>query len=194
MKFDSSIYKKIIITSIILYIINIAGLYHFMVYYTQDLYIHSMQHTHNNVQFFKEQTYSFFITATILSSIVWLIVTLLILKILKANENTTKQLEQINSSLDRTIEDKTEAINNLLKTYDTHVIASKTDLKGVITYASKAYEMISGYSQEELIGKSHSIARHPDTPKEVFKELWDTIQSGQTWRGEIKNLAKNGEN
>lgn len=52
---------------------------------------------------------------------------------------------------------------------------------------------VSGYSAQELIGKSHSIVRHPDTKDETFKEMWETIQKKQPWIGKIKNKKKNGE-
>lgn len=85
-----------------------------------------------------------------------------------------------------------KASQYLLNAYDENVIASKTDIKGIITYTSQAFCDISEYSKEELIGKAHNIVRHPDTPSEVYKELWDVIQSGKQWRGEIKNSKKNG--
>lgn len=47
------------------------------------------------------------------------------------------------------------------------------------------------YSKEELIGKPHSIIRHPDNPKGVYETLWKTIRSGKTWSGKLKNLDKN---
>jgi PAS domain S-box-containing protein len=73
------------------------------------------------------------------------------------------------------------------------VLISKTDTKGVLTYANDAFVEISGYSREELIGKSHNLVRHPDMPPEVFKWLWDTLKSGRPWRGLVKNLCKNGD-
>jgi diguanylate cyclase (GGDEF)-like protein/PAS domain S-box-containing protein len=76
---------------------------------------------------------------------------------------------------------------------DKHVITSKTNIKGVITDVSDAFTKISGYSKKDIIGKSHSIIAHPDTPKEVYKNLWKTILSGKIYRGEIKNLNKNGK-
>lgn len=75
---------------------------------------------------------------------------------------------------------------------DKYVITSKTNIKGVITDVSDAFTKISGYSKEEIIGKAHSIVAHPDTPKEFYKELWETILSGKIYEGEIKNLNKNG--
>jgi PAS domain S-box-containing protein len=71
-------------------------------------------------------------------------------------------------------------------------IESDTDLKGVITYVNDYFAEISGYSKEELVGQPHSIVRHPDMPKILFKILWDRIQSGQNFIAAVKNLAKDG--
>lgn len=73
-----------------------------------------------------------------------------------------------------------------------YVIASKTDLKGVITEVTDAFCDISGYRAEELIGKPHNIVRHKDMPKETFKEMWQSIKKGNIWSGEVKNRRKNG--
>ena len=75
---------------------------------------------------------------------------------------------------------------------DDNIIMSTTDLKGVITAVSTAFSEISGYSKDELIGQPHSMVRHPDMPKEIFEDMWNTISSGKTWRGEVKNLRKDG--
>ncbi len=75
---------------------------------------------------------------------------------------------------------------------DGELIVSRTDLKGIITYANKIFADISGYSIDELIGKNHNIVRHPDIPKSVFKNLWFTIKSGKIWKGYVKNLRKDG--
>jgi len=73
------------------------------------------------------------------------------------------------------------------------VFASKTDTKGVITYANDAFVKISGFSREELIGSNHNIVRHPDMPEWAFADLWKTVSEGHPWRGYIKNRAKNGD-
>ncbi|MCR4297949.1 MAG: methyl-accepting chemotaxis protein [Gallionella sp.] len=73
------------------------------------------------------------------------------------------------------------------------VIISKTDTKGIITYANDAFVAISGYSREELVGKSHNIVRHPDMPPAAFKWLWDTLKEERPWRGMVKNRCKNGD-
>ncbi len=70
------------------------------------------------------------------------------------------------------------------------LIISRTDLSGIITYANETFAHISGYEPEELIGKPHNILRHPDMPKSVFKELWETIKAGKIWRGYVKNMRK----
>jgi len=76
--------------------------------------------------------------------------------------------------------------------FDGSVIISQTDLKGVITYANRAFCEVSGYSTEELIGQPHNIIRHPMMPKIAFEKMWSTIQSGQAWNGLVKNLRKDG--
>ena len=71
-------------------------------------------------------------------------------------------------------------------------IVSKTDPKGVITYVNTKFCDVSGYSKEELIGQSHNIIRHPDMPREVFKELWKTLQNKKVFKATIKNRTKDG--
>ncbi len=70
------------------------------------------------------------------------------------------------------------------------VIISRTDLRGVITYVNDTFAKISGYTGEELIGRPHNILRHPDMPKSVYKELWDTIKAEKSWSGYVKNMRK----
>jgi len=69
-------------------------------------------------------------------------------------------------------------------------IVSKTDKDGVITYVNKKFCDIYGYSEQELIGSSHNIVRHPDMPKIAFKELWSVIENKEIWRGVVKNISK----
>lgn len=75
---------------------------------------------------------------------------------------------------------------------DRFALISETDTRGVITYANEKFCEVSGYSLDELIGQPHNIVRHPDTPKETFRELWETIKAGRIWQGEIKNRRKDG--
>ncbi len=70
------------------------------------------------------------------------------------------------------------------------LIISRTDLSGKITYANETFCNISGYEEDELIGQSHNIVRHPDMPSLAFKDLWQTIQDKKQWIGIVKNLRK----
>jgi len=76
--------------------------------------------------------------------------------------------------------------------YEGRVIISQTDLDGVITFANRKFCEVSGYEIDELIGSNHNIIRHPDMPRAAFEKMWDTIPSGQTWTGLVKNLRKDG--
>jgi aerotaxis receptor len=74
-----------------------------------------------------------------------------------------------------------------------HYIVSRTDLKGIITYANDTFVTMSGFEREALIGKNHNLVRHPDMPVQAFAWLWDTIKTGRPWRGVVKNRRKNGD-
>ncbi len=75
---------------------------------------------------------------------------------------------------------------------DGRLIVSRTDTQGVLTHCNQSFEEMSGYTKEELIGQPHYILRHPDMPKAAFKDLWDTVSSGEKWHGYVKNLRKDG--
>ncbi len=84
--------------------------------------------------------------------------------------------------------------NDVEKTFSQgEILVSKTDLKGVITYANAQFVDISGYSQEDLLDHPHSITRHPKMPKIIFKVLWEGIKSGKEVNAFVVNLAKGGE-
>lgn len=71
-------------------------------------------------------------------------------------------------------------------------ILSTTNSKGIISYVNKDFIDISGFTEDELIGKSHNIVRHPDMPPEAFSMLWSRLKSGESWMGLVKNRCKNG--
>lgn len=87
---------------------------------------------------------------------------------------------------------RAEPINEEIELENNIYIESDTDLKGVITYVNDYFAEISRYSPEELIGQPHSIVRHPDMPKVLFKILWNRIQNGENFIAAVKNLAKDG--
>jgi diguanylate cyclase len=80
----------------------------------------------------------------------------------------------------------------ILKAVHDTLVISTTDLQGVITYANDLFCKLTGYSREELVGKPHNLVRHPSVPKEVYKDMWDTIQAGKIWTGVIPNVGKGG--
>jgi len=87
---------------------------------------------------------------------------------------------------------------NLLKQYqditDKSSIISKTDKAGRITYVNDNFCKVSGYTKDELLGKNHNMIRPHDSPKELYKDMWDTIKNKkQQWNGILKNITKNGE-
>lgn len=71
-------------------------------------------------------------------------------------------------------------------------LVSTMDLKGAMTEVSPDFVAISGFTEQELIGKSDNIVRHPDMPEVVFKDLWETVKAGRPWEGCVKNRCKNG--
>lgn len=81
--------------------------------------------------------------------------------------------------------------DELNKMIDNHVMVSYTDCNGIITDVSKAFCSICGYDKSELVGKSHNIFR---SFKEtlIYKDLWDSISSSNLWKGEFKNIKKDG--
>lgn len=69
---------------------------------------------------------------------------------------------------------------------------SEANLKGDIMTVNEKFLQLSKYPKNELIGFGHNTTRHPDMPKEVFKQMWATIGRGQIIRGVVKNRAKDG--
>jgi PAS domain S-box-containing protein len=74
------------------------------------------------------------------------------------------------------------------------LIVSKTDTRGVITYANDVFLRVSGYGSEDVVGQPHNLIRHPDMPKAVFQLLWDTLAAGHELFAYIDNLAADGAN
>lgn len=83
---------------------------------------------------------------------------------------------------------------NVAKEYEKAInestLVSRTNREGVITYVNQQFIDISGFPKDEIIGRRHSIVKHPDNSKEFFTNVWETILSGQTWSGIFKNLSR----
>lgn len=73
------------------------------------------------------------------------------------------------------------------------LIVSKTDKTGRLTYVNDVFIDVSGYAEAEVMGQQHNIVRHPDTPRCVFKLMWDMLEKGEEIFAYINNRAKNGD-
>jgi len=76
---------------------------------------------------------------------------------------------------------------------DGTILVTRTNLKGIITYANDAFVEISGFSYNELVGHNHNMVRHPDMPAVAFQDLWETSQASKPWTGAVKNRTKTGD-
>lgn len=72
------------------------------------------------------------------------------------------------------------------------LIVSRTDLEGIITHVNQSFVIMSGFTEDELIGQPHYILKHPDMPPAAFAGLWETIEKKEKWHGYVKNLRKDG--
>ncbi|NQV45928.1 MAG: PAS domain S-box protein [Rhodospirillales bacterium] len=90
-------------------------------------------------------------------------------------------------------DEKNKELDFQKRALDEHAIVSAADVKGHILYVNDKFCTISGYSREELIGKNHRILKSSEHSPAVYEDMWQTISSGKTWHGEIKNKKKNGD-
>lgn len=97
-----------------------------------------------------------------------------------------KKIELENFKLTHELEEFKAAINSAS-------IVSITDVKGVIQYANENFQEISQFSQQELLGKRHSVVNSGFHPRSFWVDMWKTISRGKTWRAEVKNKRKDGE-
>ena len=102
-----------------------------------------------------------------------------------------KRSRRINS-LNEKYKDALRESEYRLITLDQHAIISMTDINGIITFANEHFINISGYSEEELIGKNHKILKSGKHPDSFYENMWETISRGEIWRGQVCNKKKNG--
>jgi len=98
----------------------------------------------------------------------------------------------IPSKLQSTLVDAYSEIKKYTNIIDRNIATSKTDKEGKIIDVSSKFLEITGYKRSDIIGKTHTVLRHPDTPEEHYKDMWTTITSGRIWTGEMQDIGKTG--
>ncbi len=125
---------------------------------------------------------TFYFSLQVLLSIV------VILTVLLMGQRVLRQINKSNIELQNLARD----LEFMKFAMDQHAIVSITDVDGVITYVNEKFCEISGYSRDELIGKSHRLIKSGYHSRAFYRDMWDTISSGEVWHGEIKNNIKDG--
>lgn len=129
------------------------------------------------------------------------ITTLIIIILLMIFSNAIKKIfekyitrnKSYQKKLKNLLYEKSRKLNDSMETINSYVSMTKTDINGVIVYASDNFCKSLKYTKEELIGKPHSIVRHPDNKKILFKKMWDTISAGHSFKTVMKDLTKDGK-
>ena len=111
----------------------------------------------------------------------------------------SEELRKFSAKLEQKVEQRTAdlqlvnaSLNDFKAALDEHALVSITDGEGLITYANDKLCKGSKYLREELIGQDHRIVNSGYHPKAFFHDLWETIISGQVWKAEIRNRARDG--
>jgi PAS domain S-box-containing protein len=105
-----------------------------------------------------------------------------------------RSIRKLNEDLEKRVEDRTAELKKLSEAIEqSPVTVMITDKNGTIEYVNPSFKEVTGYSAKEAIGQNPSILKSGNHPSSFYKELWDTILSGKTWRGEILNRKKSDE-
>ena len=109
-----------------------------------------------------------------------------------ASTRTLHALTHLVKQTSKSIEEKNLYLSQFQHLIQEATLYSATDTKGIITDVNQRFIEISGYSREELIGKNHNLIRHKDMPSSVYEDMWKTIKAKKSWKGIVKNRAKDG--
>ena len=113
---------------------------------------------------------------------------------LRVHERTLDLKKEIvqKTSAQEKLQHSLRELEDLKFALDQHAIVARTDERGIITFANDKFCSVSQYAREELLGQDHRILNSRYHSKEFFAGLWKTIKSGEVWKGEVKNRAKDG--
>ena len=89
--------------------------------------------------------------------------------------------------------EQTRKFEHYREIVDQQNLISITNLDGVITFVNENFCKVSGYTQEELLGRNYNIVQHPNTTNDYYKELWSTITNKKVFKSTIENLSKEGK-
>ena len=123
--------------------------------------------------------------------VIMIIVLIIFYKGLKSKQDIKNDLK-LKTHKNKVLKDLSKKLKDNLQIYSDHIIYSKTDLDGNIIEVSDAFCKISQFSKEELIGKKHNIIKSKNMDSKIYEQLWETITSNETFKGEIQNISKNG--
>jgi PAS domain S-box-containing protein len=140
---------------------------------------------------------SYFTTRTVILTVLGITVLLALGSILFAvfiDMHANRALQKSYDELELRVEERTAELRKLSQaTENSPVSVVVTDKNGTIEYVNPTFSEVTGYFANEAIGQNPNVLKSGDTPESYYKELWDTILSGNVWRGEFKNRRKNGE-
>lgn len=113
-----------------------------------------------------------------------------------AKDNLETQVQERTASLSAEIEIRKQAEQSLRKLVraveQSPVLIFITNTHGIIEYVNPKFEQITGYSREEVVGKTPRILKSPDTDPALHRDLWATITAGNEWHHEMKDRCKDG--
>ncbi|MGA9861413.1 MAG: EAL domain-containing protein [Terriglobales bacterium] len=111
-----------------------------------------------------------------------------------------KEVSKLNAGLEERVMQRTSELSEANKHLSLQAAALKaaanaiviTDFHGTIIWVNRAFTAMTGYGQEEIVGKNPNLLNSGEQPESYYAELWSTILSGKVWKGEIVNRRKDG--